>query len=145
MYENVVIATDGSELAGKAVAQGLALAKVLGARVTLVTVTDLMPAMVSGDATNLLSIQDYERAASANAARILDQAGAAAKAIGIAYDTVHVKDRHPAEGIVETAKARRADLVIMASHGRRGLSKLLLGSQAMEVVSLSQVPVLICR
>jgi nucleotide-binding universal stress UspA family protein len=129
MYKNLVIATDGSELAGKAVAQGLALAKVLGARVTLVTVTEMMP-MVSGDATYALSFQDYERATSANAARILDEASAAARASGIACDTVHVKDRHPAEGIVETAKTRGADLIVMASHGRRGLSKLLLGSQA---------------
>ena len=143
MYKNLVIATDGSELARKAVAQGLALAKTLGARVTLVTVTEVMPAMVS--ATSLLSIQDYERAAAANAARILGDAGAAAKASGIACDTVHVKDRYPAEGIVETAKTRGADLVVMASHGRRGLSKLLLGSQAAEVVSLRPVPVLIRR
>lgn len=105
----------------------------------------MMPAMVSGDATNVLTLQDYERAALANAARILDEAGAAARASGIACDTVHVKDRYPAEGIVETAKTRGADLIVMASHGRRGLSKLLLGSQATEVVSLSPVPVLICR
>ena len=132
MYKNLVIATDGSELAGKAVAQGLALAKALGTQgVTLVTVTEVMP-MVS-DATYALSLQDYERATSA------------ARASGVACDTVHVKDRHPAEGIVETAKTRGADLVVMASHGRRGLSKLLLGSQATEVVSLSPVPVLICR
>ena len=145
MYKNLVIATDGSEIAGKAVAQGLALAKALGARVTLVTVTEVMPAMVSGDATNVLTLQDYERAALANAARILDDAGAAARASGIVCDTVHVKDRYPAEGIVETAKTRGADLIVMASHGRRGLSKLLLGSQATEVVSLSPVPVLVCR
>ena len=77
MYKNLVIATDGSELAGKAVAQGLALAKALGTQgVTLVTVTEVMP-MVS-DATYALSLQDYERATSAHAARILDEASAAA-------------------------------------------------------------------
>ena len=103
MYKNLVIATDGSELAGKAVAQGLALAKALAARVTLVTVTEVMP-MVSGDATYALSLQDYEQATSANAARILDEASAAARASGITCDNVHVKDRYPAEGIVETAK-----------------------------------------
>ena len=145
MYKHVVIASDGSELAGKALTQGLALAKALGARVTVVTVTDPMPALVSGDATNVLSLQDYDRAATAIAARILDGAGAAARASGVACDAVHVKEQYPAEGIVETARTRGGDLIVMASHGRRGLSKLLLGSQATEVVSLSPMPVLICR
>ncbi len=64
---------------------------------------------------------------------------------GIACDTLHVKDRVPAEGIVETAKARSCDLIVMSSHGRRGLSRVLLGSQANNVVTHSSVPVLICR
>jgi nucleotide-binding universal stress UspA family protein len=145
MYRHVVIATDGSELAGKAVTQGLALAKTLGAKVTIVTVTDPMPALVSGDATPVLSLQDYARAAAAHAAKILDGAAAAAKASGVACETVHVKEQYPAQGIVDTAKAGGGDLIVMASHGRRGLSKLLLGSQATEVVSLSPVPVLVCR
>jgi len=56
-----------------------------------------------------------------------------------------VKDRHPAEGIIETAQAQMCDLIVMASHGRRGLARLLIGSQANRVVTLSPVPVLVCR
>jgi nucleotide-binding universal stress UspA family protein len=81
-------------------------------------------------------------AAAAN--RILWSVGEAAK-IGQPCATTYVKDRHPADGILETARARDCDLIVMASHGRRGLSRLLLGSQANKVVSLSATPVLICR
>ena len=59
--------------------------------------------------------------------------------------TIYVKDRHPAEGIIETAQTQMCDLIVMASHGRRGLARLLIGSQANRVVTLSPVPVLICR
>jgi nucleotide-binding universal stress UspA family protein len=145
MYRHLLLATDGSELAQKAVEQGLGLAKVLQARVTVVTVTDPIPAMVSGDASIAFPVLDYQRAAEANAARILDGASAAAKAAGVACEVVRVKDQYPAQGILDTAKAKGADLIVMASHGRRGLSKLLLGSQATEVVSQSSVPVLVYR
>jgi nucleotide-binding universal stress UspA family protein len=63
----------------------------------------------------------------------------------VACDTLHVKDQYPAEGIVEAAQARGCDLIVMASHGRRGLSKLLLGSQATRVLTHTDVPVLVCR
>ena len=65
--------------------------------------------------------------------------------IGVSCETLHVKDRRPAEGIIETAKAKDCDLIVMGSHGRRGISRLVLGSQASEVVSHSTVPVLVCR
>ena len=145
MYRHVLIATDGSELADKAVAQGLDLAKALGARVTAVTITEPVTALVSGDASTVLEFETYQRAAAANAARILDAVDAAAKTTGVAYELVHVKNKFPADGIVETATEKGADLIVMASHGRRSLSKLLLGSQAAKVVTLSTVPVLVCR
>ena len=68
-----------------------------------------------------------------------------AKQTGVTCETLHVKDQFPAEGIIETAKARGCDLIVMASHGRRGFARLLLGSQANKVVTHSTVPVLICR
>lgn len=145
MYRHVVIATDGSELAGKAVEQGLALAKAIGARVTAVTVTEPLPPLAAGDGTVAFPLQEYEQGVAASAAKILDSVGAAAKSGGVACEVVHVKDQFPAEGIVETTLAKGGDLIVMASHGRRGLSKLLLGSQAGKVVSLSPVPVLVCR
>jgi len=143
MYKHMLIATDGSELAQKAIDAGLALAKELKARVTAVTATEPWSAMASEPAL-VFPIEEYERAAAENAARILAGVAAAASDAGIACETVHVSG-FPAEGIIETAKAKGCDLIVMASHGRRGLSRLLLGSQAMRVLTLSTVPVLVCR
>ncbi len=145
MYKNLLIASDGSEISGKAVEQGLALAKALNAKVTIVTVTEPWTAVVSGEMGIAFPIDEYEQGCAANAAKVLDAATAMAKQMGVPCDTLHMKDQFPAEGIVEAAKQRGSDLVVMASHGRRGVSRLLLGSQANKVVTHSAVPVLICR
>ncbi|HEY7553036.1 MAG TPA: universal stress protein [Hyphomicrobiaceae bacterium] len=144
MYKHILIAADGSELAGRAVAAGLALAKALDARVTGVTVTEPWSAMAIGEPALTFPIEDYEKAAAENAARILASVAGAARDAGIACETVRVSD-FPAEGIIATAREKGCDLIVMASHGRRGLSKLILGSQATRVLALSAVPVLICR
>lgn len=148
MFKHILIATDGSELADKAVAQGLALAKALGAKATAVTVTEpwdalSMAALAESQIRN--PVADYEERMAAVANRILWSVGEEAKKQGVPCATVYMKDRHPAEGILETAQAQACDLIVMASHGRRGLARLLLGSQANKVVTLSPVPVLICR
>lgn len=145
MYKHILIATDGSELAMKALEQGLGLAKALGAKATAVTVTEPWTAAVSGEMAIAFPIDDYEKGCAANAARVLSSAAAAASKAGVACETYHVKDQFPAEGIVEAAKSRGCDLIVMASHGRRGVSRLLLGSQANKVVTHGAVPVLICR
>ena len=152
MYKHILIATDGSEFAARGLAHGLALAKSAGARVTIVTATEMWtvmgmlrethdePALRKGN-----PIAEYENAAAAVAARVLAQAAQQSAAQGVACETVHVPDMHPAEGIVTTAENRGCDLIVMASHGRRGLERLMLGSQANEVVSLSKVPTLIVK
>jgi nucleotide-binding universal stress UspA family protein len=145
MYKHILIATDGSELAQKAVDQGLELAKALGARVTAVTVTEPWPATVVGDAVIAFPVEEYEESVAATAGKVLAAVAEAAKKQGVSCTTLHVKDRYPAEGIVDTAKAKACDLLVMSSHGRRGLTKLLLGSQAIEVLTHSSVPVLVCR
>jgi nucleotide-binding universal stress UspA family protein len=145
MYKHILIATDGSELAAKALSQGLALAKELAAQVTIVTVTEPWATQMTGEAAIAFPIKAYEKAMADNAAEILSKATATASQAGVACSTVHVKERHPAEGILETAKAKSCDLIVMASHGRRALSRLLLGSQAHNVVTRSSIPVLICR
>ena len=144
MYKHILIATDGSELAAKAVKTGLALARQLGAKVTAVTATEPWSAMVTGETALAFPIEDYEKAAAEDAARILSAVGEAAKKQGVACETVHVND-FPAEAIVATAKSKGCDLIVMSSHGRRGLARMLLGSQATRVLTLSIVPVLICR
>jgi nucleotide-binding universal stress UspA family protein len=145
VYKHLLIASDGSELAQKAVDQGVALAKVLGAKATAVNVTEPWTAIAPGEVAIAFPLDEYEKGAAANAAKILKRIAEAAERAGVACATVHVKDQFPAEGIVETAKARGCDLIVMASHGRRGLMKLVLGSQANRVVANSAVPVLICR
>ena len=145
MYAHILIATDGSELAEKAVEQGLALTKMLSSKATAITVTEPWTAAVSGEWAVAFPVEEYEKAAATNAQRILDRVRETAKRIGVACQTVHVKDQFAAEGIVEEAKARGCDLIVMSSHGRRGLAKFVLGSQATRVLTHSDVPMLICR
>lgn len=144
MYKHILIATDGSELAGKAVTTGLALAKQLKAKVTAVTASEPWTGMMTGEAALAFPVEDYEKASAENAARILAEVSAAASKLDVACESVHVND-FAAEGIIATAKAKGCDLIVMASHGRRGLARVLLGSQATRVLTLSTVPVLICR
>jgi nucleotide-binding universal stress UspA family protein len=145
MFKHVLIATDGSELSKKAVGQGLSLAKSLGAKVTAVTVTEPFAASVPAEVAVVFSREDYEKAVVCSAEGILQSVSAAAVASGISCETVHVKNQYPAEGILDLAKARQCDLIVMASHGRRGIPRLVLGSEANRVVTQSTVPVLICR
>ncbi len=145
MYRNILLATDGSELADRAVEQGLELAKQLGAKATIVTVTDMIPTGYYGAIPTQEMIDRYEEASSKHAHNVLSRIARRAEDMGLECASRHVKDQQAAEGILETAKADHCDLIVMASHGRRGLAKYLLGSEAQKVVTLSEVPVLICR
>lgn len=145
MYKHILIATDGSELAGKAVSAGLALAKELKAKVTAISATEPWSAMVTGEAAAFnFPIEEYEKAAAGNAERILSKVREAAMRLDVECQTIHVND-FPADAIIATAKSKGCDLIAMASHGRRGLARALLGSQAIQVLSHSSIPVLISR
>lgn len=145
MYKHILIATDGSELAQKAVAQGLAIAKAIGAKVTAINVSEPWVAVAPGEVAMAFPIKDYEESVTANAARILSAVASEAQSLGVPCETLHVKDQFPAEGIIDTAGKVGSDLIVMSSHGRRGLMRFLLGSQASKVLTHSAVPVLICR
>lgn len=145
MSRHLLIATDGSELAQRAVDEGIALARQLKATVTAVTVTEPLTTMFAGQAVAALPTEDYDNEMRAGAQQILARIRLAAKQNGVPCETVHVQKQFPAEGIVETARATKCDLIVMASHGRRGLAKFFLGSQAIRVLSLSPIPVLICK
>ena len=148
MYKHILIATDGSELAGRAVAHGLALAKEIKAPVTLVTVTKPWSALDLAHETRLGHpdpVHQFEDMAAGSAKVILDAAAQKAKIAGIACELVHVSDQHPAEGIISIAEKKGCDLIVMASHGRRAAGRLLLGSQVNEVLAHSKVPTLIVR
>ncbi len=145
MFKHILIATDGSELAHKAVAQGLEIAKGLGAKVTAVTVTEPWAAVAPGEVAMAFPINEYEESVAVNANKILAAVADEAKAVDVPCTTLHVKDQFPAEGIIEAAEKHGCDLIVMASHGRRGLMRILLGSQATKVLTSTSVPVLVCR
>ena len=148
MYRHMLIATDGSELAGKAVNQGLALAKRLDIPVTVVTVTESWNVLELGRMArqgNQNPITQFEEMAIAAATNILEKVKQTANSQGVTCDVIHVQDQHPAEGIIAAAEKSGCDLIVMASHGRRGFDRVLLGSQANEVLTHSKVPALIVR
>jgi nucleotide-binding universal stress UspA family protein len=149
MYKHLLIATDGSELADKGAAHGLTLAKGLGASVTFVTVSEQFPIFAWGGAMAGYAAGDelasYQEEARKYAREVLDKSKASADAAGVSAEVVHVEDKRPAEAILELSQALGCDLIVMASHGRRGLGKLLLGSQTAEVLSYTEIPVLVVR
>lgn len=149
MYNHILISTDGSEVATKGLDHGLALAKTLGAKVTVITVTEALPvyAGLSGEAWTVgtEAVARYEADRKAFADDVLGAAKNAADRIGVAVETLHVPNARPAEAIVDAARTRGCSLITMSSHGRRGIGRLLLGSQTSEVLTHSPVPVLVVR
>jgi len=113
-----------------------------------VTVTPMWSALEIAHEARLTKanpIERYREAAAAWAQRILDEADEQAKGAGVSFELVHVTESAPAEAIIATAEKQGCDLIVMASHGRRGLGRLVLGSQANEVLAYSKVPALIVR
>lgn len=145
MYKHILIATDGSDIASKALAVGADLAKRLGAKITIVTVSDTFAATVPAEVAIAYPFDAYEKACEENATKVLLRAREIVQVEGTTCEVVHVKQQRPADGIIETAVSRSCDLIVMGSHGYRGIKRLLLGSQADRVVTSSQISVLICR
>jgi len=143
MYKNILIATDGSDLAMNAVRNGVALAKAVGARVTAVTVSE--PFRWFGPGLDARAGAVVREGASQAAAAALDAVVDAAKVAGIACEKVHVEEEVPYKGISDTATAKNCDLIVMASHGRRGISAVILGSETVKVLTHSKIPVLVCH
>jgi len=146
LYQHILISTDGSEIAQKGIDHGLGLAKALGAKVTLLTVSERLPVYTVFDGGMSQPVyDDYVAAQKTGADAVLAAAGAAARQAGVAAETVYLENALPADAILDTAKARGCDLICMASHGRRGLGRLVLGSVTSEVLVHSSVPVLVVR
>ena len=145
MFKPILIATDGSDLAERAASRALELAKLLGARVTAVTVTEPWNAVVTGEIAFGFPPADYEKGVIELATSVLARVAEMAKAAGLQCATVHVKDHFPDEGIIAAAKDSGCDVIVMGSHGRRGVARFLLGSVASRAVALSPVPVLVVR
>lgn len=148
MYAHILIAIDGSELSMRGLEHGLGLAAHLGAKVDILTVSEPWAGGMSdvqGWAIGYEAGPEYRAEREAAANEILQPALDRAAAAGVEAEPVHVLDRYAAEGILATIAERGNDLVVMTSHGRRGVSRVLLGSQTTEVVTRSTVPVLVVR
>jgi nucleotide-binding universal stress UspA family protein len=147
MFRHLLIPTDGSALSKKAAAHGVKFAQETGAKVTgffaappyrPVVYEDFVPA-------NYMTPKQHEQATAKLAAKYLDPIEKACKEAGVPYQGLHVASEFPADAIIEAAKAKKCDLVFMASHGRRGLAGVLLGSETAKVITHSKIPVLVYR
>jgi nucleotide-binding universal stress UspA family protein len=138
VYTHILIPTDGSELAGKAVQHGIALAKLIGAKVTMLTV--LPPEMVTDDS----QMNEIRKARLQRHAE--EMLGAVARqAAGVACETIQVEHEDPYRAIIDAADSKGCDLIVMASHGRRGISAIVLGSETHKVLTHCRIPVLVYR
>jgi nucleotide-binding universal stress UspA family protein len=143
VYTHILISTDGSELAQRGVDHGLSLAKALGSKVRIITVTEPFPVIAMGDGAWVPDLKGYEADQTKFAEGVLSAVKASATKMRLEVGTAHVPNGHPASAIVDTAQKRGCNLIVMASHGRRGIKKVLLGSQTSEVLVTAAVPVLV--
>lgn len=148
MYQHILIATDGSPLADHAVTNGISLAKSVGAKVSVIVVET--PFNVFNVPESKMQQMPAEFAKHAehikkHATGVLDRAADAAKAAGVSCNRIQVEHEQPYQAIIAAAKDNACDLIVMASHGRSGLSAVLLGSVTNKVVTHTKTPVLVCH
>lgn len=148
MYKRILVPTDGSKLSAKAVKVATQLARSIGATVTGIYVIPPFTAPIYSEGASyatLASLQQYKKAAEKAASKALATLDAQAGSAGVACSAVSVTAAEPWRAIISTARTKKADLIVMASHGRRGLSGLLMGSETTKVLTHSKIPVLVCR
>jgi nucleotide-binding universal stress UspA family protein len=145
MYTSILIPTDGSELAGKAVEHGIELAKRIGAKVTVLTVLPPFHTFT----TDTQMIEDtpvrYKARMQEQAEKTLGAVAVAAQGAGVTCETVQVEHEHPYRAIIDVADSKGCDLIVMASHGRHGISAIVIGSETVKVLTHCKVPVLVHR
>lgn len=145
MYQHILVATDGSELSERAIDQAIGLARSLNARVTALHVIRPWRAVAPGEVMVAFPEAEYRKGAEAAAARYVSVAEDLARERGVPCETTWVEHDYPWQAILSTAEARGCDLIVMASHGRKGLAALLIGSETQKVLAQSKIPVLVCR
>ncbi len=145
MYKHILVPTDGSELSERALSEAIAYARSVGARMTVLTVSP--PFRPSGYDPFLITVtpREYEAAQEKRAREILGDARSRAVTAQVPCEVVSVVNDAPWEAIIETARSQCCDLVFMASHGRRGMAGMLLGSETQRVLTHCKVPVLVYR
>jgi nucleotide-binding universal stress UspA family protein len=149
MYKHILIPTDGSALSDKAVEAAINLAKLLGARITALHAMEPYPLQgaYAAEASGVAELQPEIFAARSEeyAKRVLDAVSRAAAVANVQCATDYTTARSPSQAIVEKAAKEQCDLIVMASHGRRGLEGFLLGSETQKVLTHSSIPVLVYR
>jgi len=145
MHKHILIPTDGSALSLAAVEYGIALAKSVGAKVTVLTVSTPFHTFAVEPVMVTATPEQYAKQVAAVTKKYLDSAREVALAAGVSCKTVHVEHDHPYLAIIETAAKESCDLIVMASHGRRGISAIALGSETNKVLTHSGIPVLVVR
>jgi nucleotide-binding universal stress UspA family protein len=145
MFKHILIPTDGSDLSRKAILYGVQLAKESGAKVTGLTVTE--PYQPAGMDTVFIPMDegDYEEQSRVLSEKAVEQVKIAAQAAVVPCETIREIHDQPYRAIIDAAHALGCDLIVMASHGRRGISALLLGSETVKVLTHSTIPVLVYR
>jgi len=148
MYKHILIATDGSELADRGLQHGLSLAKAVGAKVSVLSVSEPLR-LDMANAARLGGIDDpvgrYDQQIDTIMKERFAEIEQRGSEVGVATELAHEIDESPAEAIVRFAKLNGCDLIVMSSHGRRGMQKVLLGSQTAEVLAHTTIPVLVVR
>lgn len=147
MYQHLLVATDGSKLSEKAVTHAIALAQAVGAKLTAFYASPdyPTPVAVEGLAYVPMTLRKYTALCKKEADAILQPISLKAEAAGIEFDTAHAIASAPWEAILAAAKRRKCDAIVMASHGRRGVSALLLGSETQKVLTHTKVATIVVR
>jgi len=147
MYKHILIPTDGSPVADKAVAAGIDYAREANAEVTFFTAVPEYQVPSEGElmSRKATPLSVHEEMSRKKAEAILEPAAARARAAGIACDTDYAMDNRPYHAIIEAAKRHRCDAIFMSSHGRQGLAKIWYGSETSEVLTHTDIPTLVYR
>ena len=147
MYKHLLVATDGSKLSAKAVAHALGLASAVGARLTAFYASPDYPTPMYAEASIYMPMKRNEYAAicKADADRVMKPIAAKAKAAGLQLNIAHSIAAVPWRAILIAARRNKCDAIVMASHGRRGVSALLLGSETQKVLTHTKLPVIVIR
>jgi nucleotide-binding universal stress UspA family protein len=147
MYKHILIPTDGSPLADKAVRAGIDYAREASARVTLFTAVPEYQMPSEGELLSRRAqpLSTFEKLAKEKAEAVLNPAAARARAAGVACDTDFAMDNRPYHAIIDAAKKHGCDAIFMSTHGREGLAKLWYGSETAEVLNHSDIPTLVYR
>ncbi|CAM5374728.1 universal stress protein [Thauera mechernichensis] len=147
MFEHILVPTDGSALSESTVARAVSFAKDAGARITFFYAQPDFPMPIYGEGALIdpTTPEQFAKSAASEASAILAKAKASADEAGVASDTDTAVNEVPYEAIIDAADRHGCDLIFMASHGRRGIAGLLLGSETQKVLTHSKTPVLVYR